>query len=146
MSVPWGYDWLWGVLLIVVTVIGHSLALFAKHHRIIKILSRYYSDETFSFRFAVAIGIVVLFMTVLVAVEATLWASVYVFVGAAHDMKLALLYSLEAMTTFGHADVYLTPQWRLLGALEALNGVIVVGLSTAFLFSVLHSAQLKSAD
>lgn len=145
MIAHWGYDWLWGVLLIVVTVIGHSLALFANHHRIVRILSRYYSDEALSLRFAVAIGIVVLFVTVLVAAEATLWASVYVLIGAATVMKLGMLYSLEAMTTFGHADVYLTPQWQLLGALEALDGVIVVGLSTAFLFSVLHSAQLKSA-
>ena len=82
-----------------------------------------------------------LFVTVLLAVEATLWAIVYVLIGASPGFARAMLYSLEAMTTFGHADVYLLPHWQLLGALEALNGVILVGLSTAFIFSVLHSAQ-----
>jgi hypothetical protein len=47
------------------------------------------------------------------------------------------------MTTFGHADVYLAPGWQFLGALEALNGVILIGLSTAYLFAVLHSAELR---
>jgi hypothetical protein len=42
------------------------------------------------------------------------------------------------MTTFGHADVHLVHHWQLMGALEALNGVILFGLSTAFLFSVMQ--------
>jgi hypothetical protein len=48
------------------------------------------------------------------------------------------------MTTFGHADVYLATRWQFLGALEALNGVILLGLSTAYIFSVLHSAELRN--
>lgn len=127
--------------LIVITVIGHSLALFSVHHRVVAAAANYYSDDAFSLRFALAMGGVVLFVTLLLGVEASLWANVYVFIGASPSLASGMLYSLEAMTTFGHANVYLTPQWQLLGALEALNGVIVVGLSTAFIFSVLHGAQ-----
>jgi hypothetical protein len=111
----------------------------------VAVLSAFYSDDAFSLRFAVALGIVVLFVTVLIGVEATLWALVLLGIGALSSMPSAMLFSLEAMTTFGHAQIFLSAQWQFLGALEALNGVILLGLSTAFIFSVLHSAQLRSA-
>jgi hypothetical protein len=142
----WSYSWAWGVPLIVTTVIGHSLALFATRHRIVAVLASYYCDDQFSLGFAVSIGVVVLFVTVLIGLEAALWASVYVLIGALPNSGAAMLYSLEAMTTFGHANVYLTGEWQFLGALEALNGVIVIGLSTAFIFSVLHGAQVRKAQ
>jgi hypothetical protein len=141
----WSYNWAWGIPLIVITVIGHSLALFAARHRIVVALASCYSDKSFSLAFALIIGAVVLYVTGLLAVEATLWAGVYVLIGAVSDVPQGMLYSLEAMTTFGHADVYLTPRWQFLGALEALNGVILIGLSTAYIFSLLHSPELRHA-
>ena len=42
------------------------------------------------------------------------------------------------MTGFGHAGIYLDPRWQMMGALEALNGMMLFGLTTAFLFSVLQ--------
>jgi hypothetical protein len=42
------------------------------------------------------------------------------------------------MTTYGHANLYLAQRWQLIGALEALNGTILFGLTTAFLFMVLQ--------
>jgi hypothetical protein len=94
--------------------------------------------------FALIIGAVVLYVTLLIAAEAAIWAGVYILIGALSDVAHGMLYSLEAMTTFGHADVYLMARWQFLGALEALNGVILLGLSTAFLFSVLHSAEVRN--
>ena len=138
----WTYSWAWGVPLIVLTVMVHSLALSETRHRIVAGLTNSYSDERFSLRFALTVGVAVVFVTVLLAVEASLWAGVYVLIGALSDIAHGMLYSLEALTTFGHADVYLAPQWRFLGALEALNGVILIGLSTAFIFAVLQSAQV----
>jgi hypothetical protein len=49
----------------------------------------------------------------------------------------ATLNSLEAITSFGHADVYLEDRWRLLGAVEAVNGLILFSLTTAFLFAAI---------
>ena len=51
------------------------------------------------------------------------------------------------MTSYGHANVYLAEHWQLMGALEALNGVMLFGLTTAFLVSLLQSnwpAQLRT--
>jgi hypothetical protein len=51
-----------------------------------------------------------------------------------------MLYSLSAMTSYGHADLFLAPHWRMMGFLEALNGWILFGLTTAFLFTVIQKA------
>jgi len=75
---------------------------------------------------------------VLHALEAGTWALVYRALGALPDGKSALLYSLNAITTYGHSDLYLTPRWQLMGALEALNGMLLFGLTTAFLYGVLQ--------
>jgi hypothetical protein len=51
-----------------------------------------------------------------------------------------MLYSLGAMTTYGHANVSLAPHWQMMGTLEALNGWILFGLTAAFLFTVMQKA------
>jgi hypothetical protein len=49
-----------------------------------------------------------------------------------------MLYSLGAMTTYGSANVSLPDRWQLMGALEALDGVLLFGLTTAFLFAIIQ--------
>jgi len=49
-----------------------------------------------------------------------------------------MLFSLNALTSYGHAKLDLERHWQLMGALEALNGVLLFGLTTAFLFAVMH--------
>jgi hypothetical protein len=57
-----------------------------------------------------------------------------------------MLYSLEAITSFGHADVYLEDRWRVLGAVEAVNGLILFSLTTAFLFAAIQQVWLLWRD
>jgi hypothetical protein len=90
------------------------------------------------FVLALLMIVTVLMLTVLHGVEATAWAGAYVVLGARADFASAMLYSLSAMTSYGHADVFLAKQWQLMGAIEALNGMLLFGLSTAFLFAVLR--------
>ena len=70
--------------------------------------------------------------------EAGIWAAAYRFLGAIADSKSAMLYSLSALTTYGHANVFLDPKWQMMGALEALNGMLLFGLTTAFLFAMIQ--------
>jgi len=139
----WFGDWSWGIPLIILTVLVHSLVLFGLRYRMVSVLASYYNEERFSLPFALAMGGAVLFVTLMLAGEAALWAGVYVAIGAQPRASTAMLYSLEAMTTFGHANVSLAPRWEFLGALEALNGVILIGLTTALIFSLLHGAQRR---
>jgi len=66
-----------------------------------------------------------------------IWALAYGLLGAIPSYRLAVLYSLNAMTSYGHTNLVLDDHWRLLGALEALNGWLLFGLTTAFLFGVI---------
>src|SRR5262249_23254377 len=136
----WLADWFWGALLIVLTVLAHSFALFAMRHRIMAALARHYDPGAFKGRFAGFLGATGLLVTGLHAAEAGVWAAVYVMLGALPDGKSAVLYSLGALTTYGHVGIDLEPRWQLMGAEEALDGLMLFGLTTAFLLSVIQGA------
>lgn len=56
------------------------------------------------------------------------------------DNRPAMLYSPNAITSYCHADIDLAAKWQLRGALEALNGWILSGLTAAFLFTKMQKA------
>jgi hypothetical protein len=88
--------------------------------------------------FAFVMGIATIWATALRAIEAGIWAVAFRLLGALPSNRDALLYSLGAITTYGHSELFLAPHWRLMGALEALNGVILIGLTTAFLYGTIQ--------
>jgi hypothetical protein len=94
--------------------------------------------RSFLLRLSIVLGAATLVAIVLHAIEAAIWAWVYQTLGALPDGKTALLYSLGAMTTYGHAHFDLANHWQLMGALEALNGMILFGLTTAFLYGMIR--------
>jgi len=49
-----------------------------------------------------------------------------------------MLYSLNAITSYGHESTVLSRDWRLLGAIESMDGVMIFGLATAFLFNAMR--------
>ena len=54
-----------------------------------------------------------------------------------------MLYSLSAITSYGHVGIYLEARWSLLGAIEAMNGLILFGLTTAFLYAAIALVRPK---
>jgi hypothetical protein len=72
------------------------------------------------------------------------WAAAYQLLGALPYRQSAMLYSMNAMTSYGHVNPYLAPRWQMMGALEALNGWILFGLTTAFLFAIVQKAWSHS--
>ena len=93
----------------------------------------------FLLKFAVVMSVAALVATLLHGFETILWGVAYLFLGALPNLKIAMLYSLIAMTTYGHASLYLAAHWQPMGALEALNGLLLFGLTTAFLFAMIQS-------
>ncbi|HEY1506934.1 MAG TPA: hypothetical protein VGF92_21715 [Stellaceae bacterium] len=131
-------SWAWSMPLIVLSVVLHVLGLGFINANVIRILTMVKSHRNFLTIFSVVMGATVLLATILHGLEATIWALAYRLLGAVPDDKSAMLYSLEAMTTYGHNDLYLAEHWRLMGALEALNGVLLFGLTTAFLYGLIQ--------
>ena len=57
-----------------------------------------------------------------------------------HDFRSARLCSLNAITSYGHTYLALPDHWHLMGAMKALNGWLLFGLTTAFLLAVIEKA------
>jgi len=136
-QVLWISDWAWSLPLIILTVVIHVLGLGLLHQTLVHSLDRSTNRRHPTGRFIVVMSVTILVVTVLHALEATIWAAAYRLLEALPDARRALLYSLSSMTTYGHANLYLTEHWQLMGAMEALNGIILFGLTTAFLFGTI---------
>ncbi len=84
------------------------------------------------------IGGVVLLMFLLSLLEMAAWATLYLHVGAVDTFEKALYFSTVTFTTLGYGDILLDANWRLLAAFEAVNGIIIFGLSTAVVVSAVQ--------
>ena len=132
IAAPWGADWVWGLPLIVATVMIHVFGLGFIKRRVDRRIRYVWKHQ------ALSIGGITLYIALLLGFEVLIWAMAFQRLGALPDKRSAMLYSLNALTAFGHTDVTLERQWQLLGALEALNGSILFGLSTAYLFGLVQ--------
>ena len=75
---------------------------------------------------------------VLHAIEIWLYAAFYVAVGELKTFSEALYFSTSTYATIGYGDIVLTPRWRIVGAIEGVNGIILLGWSTAFFVSIVQ--------
>jgi hypothetical protein len=63
------------------------------------------------------------------ASEMAIWAISYVSIGAMGSWTDAVLYSIDSMTTRGASNLEVAEEWRLMGALEAADGMLLFGIS-----------------
>lgn len=86
---------------------------------------------------AVLISVLTVWMFLAIVLEAGLWAMFYLFnplITALPDLETAFYFSMVTFTTLGFGDVVLTGQWRILASIQAANGVIIFGWTTALIF------------
>jgi hypothetical protein len=140
--VPWSSDWLWSLPISVVTVFIHVLGLYVIRQRFDRVLIRASQQRIRMVAMLFMAGTTVS-VTLLHGLEAAIWTISFRLLHALPDNKSAMLYSLNAMTTFGHSGTNLENHWLMMGALEALNGWILFGLSTAFLYAMIQDAWVR---
>lgn len=70
-------------------------------------------------------------------IQIALWAVIFLVIGEIPTFEKAFYYSAQNYTALGYGDIILSEQWRLLGPLEAINGLLLFGLSTAMMYAVL---------
>ena len=75
-------------------------------------------------------------ITLLHTIEIAVWAVFYVWRQALPDLQSSLYFSAVTYTTTGYGDIVLPRGWQLFGAVEALTGILMNGLSTGFFFAV----------
>ena len=68
--------------------------------------------------------------------QVAVWAGAFLLCGALPDYATAFYHSAVNFTTLGYGDIVMAPGWRLLGPLEAANGVLMFGLSASAMFAV----------
>jgi len=78
-------------------------------------------------------------ITFLHLLEIGIWAIFYLNLALFEDYETSFYFSLGSYTTIGYGDVVLPKQWRLLGGIEGISGVLLCGLSTAFVFVMINA-------
>lgn len=98
------------------------------------------------FRKSVVATVVVLSIFAAHVCEIWLWAFLYFMAGAFTDFETCLYFSTTAFTTVGFGDMVPPESWRLLGSIEAANGFMLFGWSTAFIFEVMAQLYRKESE
>lgn len=70
-------------------------------------------------------------------VEIAFWALLFFVFGEFSAFGTAYYHSAVNYTTLGYGDFIMSPAWRLLGPIEAANGMLLFGVSTAIIFTVI---------
>ena len=135
-------NWIWGLSLIALTIAIHATGVVMMASVGLEIRARL-EIRNLGLRDVILIvtggvGAVGLLLAVLHGIEAAIWAAAYVWLGALDSPRDAILYSLDSMTTRGASGLMLEPPWQMMGALEAANGMLLFGISTAYIFAVMQ--------
>jgi hypothetical protein len=71
-------------------------------------------------------------------IEIAIWGVGFELCGEFHGLAPAFYHSAENYTTLGYGDLVMSAQWKLLGPLEAADGMLMFGVSTALIFAVIQ--------
>ncbi|MCF6262469.1 MAG: ion channel [Xanthomonadales bacterium] len=106
----------------------------------IRYLMRILNDKghrsSFSFD-AYVICVVLLMLFTGHLVQIGIWAQLFMYLGEFNDFETAYYHSTVNFASLGYGDIVMSEKWRLLGALEASNGVLMFGLSAGTMMPVM---------
>lgn len=119
----------------------HGLGL-AAISRLLKLDDERLEEHEFNWKAVMLMPTIALCLFALHILEIWIFAGFYMLVGALGDLEEALHYSAAAYATLGHTEEYFPQEWRLIGAMEALVGFLLIGWSTAFIVN--NTSKLRS--
>ena len=118
------------------TIFIHALALGA----VVNFFRRETRLGRTGMRYLIDLSIVVLVMSFSFAahaMEVAVWALLFMICGEFHEFGAAYYHSAVNYSTLGYGDVIMSQSWKLLGPLEAADGSLMFGVSTAMIFTVI---------
>ena len=137
-------NWTWGLSLIALTMAVHATGIVFLAFATLRIRDRMERLNHLGLRHVLAImisliGLVGLLLAALHGMEAALWAAAFWWLGALNSPGEAILYSVDAISTLGASGLMLERHWRMMGALEATDGMLLFGISTAYIFTAMQA-------
>ena len=112
---------------VVVMMIRYLIKIMAREDR---------KTEGFGFdSYVISMILVMLFAGHLFQIA--IWAAMFMYLGEFSDFLTAFYHSTVNFASLGYGDIVMSEKWRLLGALEASNGVLMFGLSAGTMLSVM---------
>ena len=120
----------WGLLALCVTIHATGVTVALRKVRI------HAGKRPRAWRWVLLFIRIAVWIVLLHLLEIGAWAVVYVWDEAIPDLQSALYFSAVTYTTTGYGDLVLSKDWRLVGAIEALTGILMCGWSTGFFFAV----------
>jgi len=136
-------SWRWGLSIIALTIVIHAAAVVMMAFAGVRLRARLETRGVDLWSLIAiqigAIGVIGLLLIVLHAIECGIWAAAYLWLGALDAPRDALLFSVDSMSTRGASGLTLQRHWQMMGALEAFDGILLFGVSTAYIFAVMQA-------
>jgi hypothetical protein len=128
-----------------------AVCLFTQSVLVIVALRYYSSHERWinSPSFSSSLFVVSSVMLLLVVgnlVQVAIWAMMFQILGEFEHFDAAFYHSAVNFATLGYGDIVMSDQHKLLGPIEAINGVLMIGVSTAALMAAFQDAIKKTVD
>ena len=120
--------------MVILTVILHAAGLYTVA-RLLRLEEREEAVEHIHPVSTGGIGVtlsVILALSALHGIEIWLYAFVYDLIGAVEGLRNAVYFSTITYGAIGYDDLAMADRWRLVSAIEGINGVALIGWSTAF--------------
>lgn len=122
-------------MILITTIIHSGVTLLVVHSTFRDSKKRVIQRKYLRSVWLAVIVIIMFFATIL---ESGIWAFCYLYLGALQSFEEALYFSIVTFSTLGFGDLILEPEWRFLSALEAANGIIMFGWSTAIVIAAVQ--------
>ena len=123
------------------TVLNMTILLYAveKIMPFIQVKVRQLDQGTHHWVYARAMAVIMAFLFFGHMLQFATWASLFVTLGEFDNFETAFYHSTVNFTSLGYGDIVMSEKWRLLGALEAANGVLMFGLSAGMFLTVMST-------
>ena len=134
-------------LMVATVLLFSSLLVYGTAmHLIVRVVVRLIRSGPSALGFWKSTAVMAIVMAITAAahlIQIALWAVAFLLCGQVSTLETAFYLSAQSFTALGYGDVLLSERWRLLGPLEAINGLLLFGLSTAVLFAIMSQLIAK---
>jgi len=124
----------------------HAVFMIIANYALDRRLARIYHTRRPIYH-TVLIWLLIMWMFLGICIQASLWGLVYLHFASIPqipDIHTALYFSMVTYTSLGYGDIVLTGDWRALSAIEAANGLIIFGWTTALIFTFIQKIQKRT--